>query len=188
MHGPEIPGGEGHKGEFESRVALGTALLAVALAFASVGGNDAAKKMMLAQQQASNQWAYYQAKVIREHLYRVQAEQVELALAERGSGMPPEVRRQAEERLKRYREEAERYGKEKKEIEPEARRLEKARDVAMAQDENFDLAEVVFQIAIVLGSVSILSHSRKVFWGALAFGAAAAALTLNGFFLVVKLH
>jgi len=87
-------------------VALGTAILAVTLAFASVGGNDAAKKMMLAQQQASNQWAYYQAKVIREHLYRVQAEQVELALAERGAAMPPEVRQQAEARLKRYREEA----------------------------------------------------------------------------------
>ena len=53
-------------------------------------------------------WAYYQAKVIGEHLYRVQAEQVDLALAERGAAMRPEARQQAEARLKRYREEAER--------------------------------------------------------------------------------
>ena len=144
--------------------------------------------MMLAQQQASNQWAYYQAKVIREHLYRVQAEQVELALAERVAAMRPEVRQQVEARLQRYREEAERYNKEKKEIEPEAPRLEKERDVAMAKDESFDLAEVVFQIAIVLGSVAILGRSRRIFVASLVFGAAAAAMTLNGFFLLVKLH
>ncbi len=187
MERPEIPV-EHAKGEFESRVALGTAILAVALAFASVGGNDTAKKMMLAQQQASNQWAYYQAKVIREHLYRVQAEQVELALAERGASMKPEARQQAEARLRKYREEAERYNKEKKEIEPEARRLEMERDVAMAKDENFDLAEVAFQIAIVLGSVAILSRSRRIFIASLTFGAVAAALTVNGFTLIVTLH
>ena len=53
---------------FSRRVALTTAVYAVVLAIASLGGNNAMKEMLLAQQQASDQWAYYQAKVIREHL------------------------------------------------------------------------------------------------------------------------
>ena len=57
---------------FTKRVALTTAIFAVVLAIASLGGNNAMKEMLLAQQQASDQWAFYQAKVIREHQYRAQ--------------------------------------------------------------------------------------------------------------------
>ena len=57
---------------FERRVGLTTAIFAVVLAIASLGGNNAMKEMLLAQQQASDQWAFYQAKVIREHQYRGQ--------------------------------------------------------------------------------------------------------------------
>ncbi len=52
---------------FTRRVALTTAIFAVILAISSLGGNHAMKEMILAQQQASNQWAYYQAKAGREH-------------------------------------------------------------------------------------------------------------------------
>ena len=44
------------------------ALYAVMLAITSLGGNNAEKEMMLAQQQASNEWAFYQAKASRELL------------------------------------------------------------------------------------------------------------------------
>ena len=55
---------------FSRRVALTTAVYAVMLAIASLGGNNSMKDMLLAQQQSSDQWAFYQAKVIRAHLYR----------------------------------------------------------------------------------------------------------------------
>ena len=58
--------------KFTKRVALTTAIFAVLLAITSLGGNNAMKEMLLAQQQASDQWAFYQAKVVREHLYRIQ--------------------------------------------------------------------------------------------------------------------
>ena len=64
------------------RVALVTAIYAVALAIASLGGNNAMKEMLLAQQQSSDQWAFYQAKVIREHQYRGQRLLLEAQLAE----------------------------------------------------------------------------------------------------------
>ncbi len=57
---------------FGRKIALITALYAMVLAIASLGGNHAMKEMLLAQEQASDQWAYYQAKSIREHLYKSQ--------------------------------------------------------------------------------------------------------------------
>src|SRR5208337_4682393 len=58
--------------KFTRGVALVTAVFAVALAITSLGGNHTMKEMLLAQQQASDQWAFYQAKSIREHLYKSQ--------------------------------------------------------------------------------------------------------------------
>jgi hypothetical protein len=48
------------------------------------------KEMLLAQQQASNQWSYYQAKVIREHLYRSQRMILEKSLLARAGSRKPE--------------------------------------------------------------------------------------------------
>ncbi|HXG15006.1 MAG TPA: DUF4337 family protein, partial [Calidithermus sp.] len=81
----ELPGPdelEERRGKrFTRRVALTTAVYAVVLAIASLGGNNAMKEMLLAQQEATNQWAYYQAKVVREHLNRAHKLQVEALLA-----------------------------------------------------------------------------------------------------------
>jgi hypothetical protein len=65
---------------FSRRVALVTAIYAVVLAIAALGGNHAMKEMLLAQQQSSDQWAFYQAKVIREHQYRGQKLRLEADL------------------------------------------------------------------------------------------------------------
>ena len=43
---------------FSRRVALTTAIYAVMLAIASLGGSNAMKQLLLAQQQASDQWAF----------------------------------------------------------------------------------------------------------------------------------
>ena len=82
---------------FTKRVALTTALYAVVLAIASLGGTNAMKHMLMAQQQASDQWAFYQAKVIREHQYRIQKLRLEADLAERGGTMKPAARQKFEE-------------------------------------------------------------------------------------------
>jgi hypothetical protein len=70
---------------FTKRVALTTAIFAVILAITSLGGNNAMKEMILAQQQASDMWAFYQAKVVREHLYRIQKLWAEAQLLEKSS-------------------------------------------------------------------------------------------------------
>jgi len=184
---PEPEELEEKKGKpFTKRVALTTAIFAVALAISSLGGSNAMKEMLLAQQQASDQWAFYQAKVIREHLYRQQKQRLELDLLEK-EALKPEVRKRYEALLQETAKEANRYGLEKKGIKKEAEKLEHERDVNRSKDPYFDYAEVLLQIAIVMASIAILAHSRSIFYFALVSAALGALLSLNGFLLLVHL-
>ena len=168
---------------FTRRVAITTAIYAVMLAIAALGGNNAMKDMLLAQQQASDQWAFYQAKVIREHEYRIQQKRLEVELAERGAGMAPEVRQQYEALLAEYSAETKRYNTEKKDIEKDAKKLEHERDVSRQRDPYFDFAEVLLQIAIVMSSVSILSSSRLMYGLSLLLALGGTFLMINGYSL-----
>ena len=171
---------------FSRRVALVTAVYAVGLAIASLGGNNAMKEMLLAQQQSSDQWAFYQAKVIREHQYRAQKMRLEVELAERGPAMKPEMRQRHEELLKKFAEEEKRYNAEKKDIEKDAKKLEHERDRNREKDPYFDYAEVLLQIAIVMASVSILAISRPMFVFSLVLAMGGALLTVNGYTLFFR--
>jgi hypothetical protein len=165
---------------FGRRAALTTAIYAVALSIASLGGNNTVKEMLLAQQQSSDQWAFYQAKVIREHQYRAQKMLLETQLAE-PSSLKGAERAKVEALTTKFAEEEKRYNAEKKDIEKDAKKLELARDVRRERHPYFEFGEVLLQIAIVSASVSILSTSRPMFWFSLVLAALGAALTLNGF-------
>ena len=173
--------------KFTKRVALATAIFAVILAITSLGGKKAMKEMLLAQQQASDQWAFYQAKVIREHLYRSQKLGLEIDLIERGRGMKQEVKERIEAMLKKMTDEETRYNAEKKEIEKEAKKLEHERDVYRAKDPYFEYGEVLLQIAIVMASVSILSGSRPVLYFALTGAMLGTFFSINGFFMILRI-
>jgi hypothetical protein len=173
--------------QFGRRVALVTAVFAVILSISSLGGNNATKEMLLAQQKSSNQWAFYQAKVIREHLYRAQKLRLEVDLLERGGAVRPEVREKLEALARKWDEEEKRYSVEKKDIEKDAAKHEAVRDLNATRDPYFDLAEVFLQIAIVMSSVSILSRSRPVFYLSLVLAVIGTTLTLNGYTLFFHL-
>jgi hypothetical protein len=172
---------------FTRRTALVTALYAVCLAIVSLGGNNAGKEMSLAQQQASDQWAFYQAKAMREQLYHIERLRLEDDLAERADGLAPAVRARKDAFLAKVGTEEKRYETEKKEIEEKARELEHERDKNAAKDPYFDFGEVLLQIAIVLASMSILTHARPIFHASLVAALAGLGLGLNGFLLLVRL-
>jgi len=172
---------------FPRRVALTTAVFAMCLAFAALGGHRATKEMLLAQQQASDQWAFYQAKGIREHQDRVQRQRLEADLAEHGPAMTPQGRETFKGLLVQLREEEQRYHAEKQEIEHEAKTLEQERDISRAKDPYFEYAEVLLQIAIVMASIAIVSSSRPVFVFSLVLAVLGGLLTLNGYRVVMKI-
>src|SRR5437016_7361274 len=130
---------------FTKRVALTTALYAVVLAIASLGGTNAMKHMLMAQQQASDQWSFYQAKVIREHQYRIQKLRLEADLAERGRTMKPEARQKFEELQAKLADEEKRNNTEKEEIDAAAKTPEHDGDRSRTKDPYFDYAVVLLQ-------------------------------------------
>jgi hypothetical protein len=186
----ELPNPEELEGRrdkaFTRRVALVTAVYAVVLALASLGGSNAMKAMLLAQQEASNQWSYYQAKVVREHLNRGNKLILEMQLAE-PSTLRGAEREKSEGLARRFAEEEKRMNADKKEIEPKAKAAEAERDLNQAKDPYFDYAEVLLQIAIVCASVAILAASRPMFWFSSALAVIGTLCTLNGFLLLVRL-
>ncbi len=170
---------------FSRRVALVTALYAVLLAITALGGNKASKEMILSQQQASDQWSFYQAKSIREQLYKTQSMMAGAMLAEKNLNRDASANyEKLEAGLKA---EAARYNEEKKEIEKEARALEKERDMYRAKDPYFDFGEALLQIAIVLASISILAASAPVFIGSLIAAGLGTFLMLNGYFMFISI-
>ncbi|HXW69284.1 MAG TPA: DUF4337 domain-containing protein [Dissulfurispiraceae bacterium] len=185
---PDVKELEEEKGKrFTKYVALVTAIFAVLLAITSLGGNNAAKEMLLTQQQSADQWAFYQSKAMREHLYRSQKMRLEADLFDRPATMKPAAQKKYEALLNSFREAEVRENAEKKKIEADAKRLEEERDRNMSKDPYFDHAEVLLQIAIVMASISILASSRQVFAFAIVCATAGTILMLNGYLLIFRI-
>ncbi len=187
--------------KLRSRAALIIAFMAMLLAITSLGGGNAAEDIMNYNIQASNTWSFYQAKTIRQTSNKLVAEMLEADLQMAQTSMSPEARQKLQSRIDEYRKTVERYesepdpadpnnplkGEGRKQLSALARDLEAKRNRAMEQDPNFDFAEALFQIAIVLASVAILALSRKILYLSLVVGALASVLMLNGYFLFFKL-
>jgi hypothetical protein len=174
---------------FRQRAALTIAGLAMLLAIGSVGGGNATKNMLNANIQASDTFAFYQAKTIRQTTLRAAREQLEVLRPT----LPPAQQAAAGALIESYRQTEARYesdpstGEGKTELLAKATQWVQQRDLAQKQDPNFDYAQALFQIAIVLGSVSIVAASGRVLALALGLGTIATALMLNGFLLLVDL-
>jgi ABC-type multidrug transport system fused ATPase/permease subunit len=168
---------EQSENKFNKRIALVTAIYVVILAITSLGGSNAAKEMMLAQQEASNHWSHYQAKAIREHLYKSQSFLLKGLTNGKATG-------EALKSIQFLEEESARMGADKKEIEPKAKEAEETRDLNMKKDPYFDYAEVLLQIAVVLSSIAILSQAHIMFWMSLVTAIMGSVLSLNGYLLL----
>ena len=186
---------------FRSRVALLIAFMAMLLAITSLGGGNAAEDIFNNNIHASDTWNFYQAKNIRQTAFRLAADELESELAVGGASLSAEARASLEQKIKVYRDTVARYesepdkddptnpikGEGKKELTARAKHFESERDRAQEQDPNFDFAEALFQIAIVLASVAILANSRMIVTIAIVAGALAAVLMINGYFLLFPL-
>jgi len=164
--------------------------LGMLLAIASLSGEDAMKETVNANILASDTYAFYQARNIRQTSYQLAAETLEALLASRAD-LPPEARQPIMERIAEYQATVKRYesdpatGTGKRELLSKARDYEERRDHAQRKDLSFDYSRALFQIAIVLGSVSIVAASRPLLWLCGAIALVAMLLGANGFLLLV---
>jgi hypothetical protein len=156
-----------------SAVALSTAILATLAAICALlsGGNET--EALLHQEQASNKWAYYQAKGIKS--YAVQGEITTYTVA--GKPVPPELPEQAAK-----------YKEEQKEIFDAATDLETEKDFEMHSHHIYAPAITLFQVAIAIGAISVLTKRRRYFAFSLAFGIAGLACFLTGVWVQFVSH
>lgn len=173
-------------------VAVYIAILAVALAITGMGASNAMKDMLSNNIEASNLWAFFQAKTIRKTTIDATADEFALILAANPS-MPDAAKKQVEDMIKRYKATSERYESEpetkegRKELVARAKEKEQARDTAQRKDPYFDFAEALIQIAIVLASVSLITRTSLLLIVSFAMSGAGLFLSLNGFLLFAKL-
>lgn len=122
------------------------------------------------QAEASDQWAYYQAKGIKQSILEQERDRLNAL------GTPePKTLVALTDRIARYE-------KEKKDITAEAKKLEAKRDEARAAathaadaGREMGLATTIFQIAIALGGICLVVKKRWLWYCSMTAGAGAAA-------------
>jgi Domain of unknown function (DUF4337) len=178
---------------FRRITAIYVGVTAMLLAIATLGGAEATKDMLNSNIHASDTYAFYQAKNIRQTLYQTSAAELEL-LAAGAASLSETDKTKAAELIKRYRDNVARYESEpdtkegKKELMARAKEWDAKRDHAAAKIPNFEYAEAAFQIGIVLGSVAIVAASPALLGLSGVISVFGVLLTLNGFLLLVPLH
>ena len=177
---------------FRRRAAIAIGVTAMLLAISGLGGGNATKEMLNANIQASDTYAFYQAKNIRQTSNQLAADELDALLLAQ-PGISADARAQIAARIDQYKATAARYesepstGEGKQELLVKAQAFDQRRDRAARQDPNFDFAQAFFQISIVLGSVSIVAASRPLLLLGLGLGGVATLLMLNGFLLLFEL-
>ena len=136
-------------------VSLTMAVLAVFVAVVSLLGHRAHTEEVVLQAKSSDQWAYYQAKNIREHEDELFGD-LSAVVASSDAAAMAKFREKAGQ-------EAERYKHDKEEIQAEARKLEQEVATERNRADLFDLAEVFLEIGLVVTSITLLS-GRRIFW------------------------
>lgn len=166
--------------------------LAVVLAIAAMGGDNAAKTATAKNIAAANTWSFFQAKNLRRQILRTQTENLELTLATSPQLDDPSKAahtakiaeyRAVEARLTSDPESGEGLD----ELFAKGKLLEVERDRAMAQDPYFDYGQALLQIAIVLASIAIITGGNVLLGLSGALGALGVLLTANGFTLLVAI-
>lgn len=167
-------------------------ILAVVLALCAMGGDNADQDAMLANVEASNTWAFFQAKNARRQMLRLQVDDFEAVLA--GSpAMPDSARQMISTKIAAYRAKDKELTSEPEkgegldELFVKGKALEKVRDEALQRGPYFDYGQALLQIAIVLASIAIISGGNALLFVSFAIGGLGVLATFGGYTLAFPL-
>lgn len=158
---------------FDKRVAVTIAVLAIVEALTSSISDNAANDSLLAQSRASNNWAYYQAKSMKENLYQVEGD-VLRALSRNATDAAAKANT-----LRSFDQQTARYKEEKEEIKLRAETEEKSVIAARRVNDRCDVGSIFLQVGIVLASIGILTRWKYFWYGALGLGILGAGATAS---------
>jgi hypothetical protein len=168
-----------------NHLALTTVIFAVCATLSTFKGGGYSTKSVISQEQASDQWNFYQAKNIRESLYIIQKENLELKINTLDKQDTDKALQKYKQALLESEKNIDKYEQQKKEIEQTARSFEIKRDDAQKHGQPFGIAVIFLQIAILLSSISGLFKKKSLWYTALPIGLAGILYFIDGFFLFI---
>jgi len=178
------------EGYRNKRIAILIAVLAALLALAEMGGDNAKQDALNANIDASNLWAFFQAKTIRQTVLRTAAEMVELDTP----GLPADRADAFKKRLDGWKATVARYdsepdtGEGRKELMARAKTAEERRDRALAADHVFEIGSGALQLGIVLASAAVITSVLWLAYSAIGLGVIGAAAVILGYTAPTLIH
>jgi hypothetical protein len=169
------------------KIALLIAVIALCLALSETLGKGAQTDAISKNVEASNLWAFFQAKSIR----HTAADQSRLSLGTVGDDT---AKAAAQKQIDDWKKTAERYrsdpksGEGQDQLSERAKHAEEERDLAEAKYHHFELASAAFQIGIVLASATIITGMVVLAWISGLLALAGIAITALGIFMPHLLH
>jgi hypothetical protein len=161
--------------QIKDKAGLVIVVMALFLAANTYIANNFSSQAQTNLLKASNTYGFYQSKSIKQTLAEGQLEEAK-------KGTDKERIAKLEAKIARYESEPE-TGEGKKELLEKARAQEAAREEARAHGPWLTFSGMLFQLAIVLLSASILAVNNKMYKASLGVGALAALLMAQGYWL-----
>ncbi|HWZ39697.1 MAG TPA: DUF4337 domain-containing protein [Bradyrhizobium sp.] len=173
------------------KIALLIAVIALCLALSETLGKGAQTESIAKNVEASNLWAFFQAKTIRRTVVQTAAEQTKLGI---GAATDDATKAAVQKQIDEWQKTAARYRSEpsthegSEELAERAKHAEEERNVATEKYHHFELASAAFQISIVLASATIITGMIWLAWVSGLLTLAGIAITVLGIFDASLLH
>jgi hypothetical protein len=146
-------------------VALTAAFLAVLAAITSLIAEHHADEAMILQIRCSDQWNFYQAKGIKANLLNTKAEIL--------SALGKTVDEKDKSKL-------EKYEKDQADIKNKADELQRESEKHLSHHAVLARGVTMFQVAIAVGAIAVLTKRRRFWFGSLTFGVVGVAFLVQG--------
>lgn len=178
-----------HASGENKKIALLIAVIALCLALSETLGKGAQTETIARNVEASNLWAFFQAKSIRRTTVLTAAEQAKLTLPSDAA-----ARAAAQKQIDEWQRTAARYrsepetGEGTEQLAERAKHAEEERELATAKYHHFELASAAFQIGIVLASATIITGMIALAWISGLLTLAGVVIALFGVFAPHVLH
>lgn len=164
-------------------LALTTVIFAVCATLSTFKGGSFSTRSVISQAQASDQWAFYQAKAIKGDVYQAQRDALQTTLDALPADTPQARRDVYRKKIAEYEHKIGKYTQEKTQIMQTARSLEAQRDTAQRHGGPFGVAVIFLQVAILVSSIAGLFKQRNIWYVALPVGLIGIVYFADGFFL-----
>jgi hypothetical protein len=189
------------------KIALLIAVIALFLAFSETLGKSAQTAALSYNVEASNLWAFYQAKTIRQTTLQASTELLKLELTKIDGASNDAIRKAMTERIDAWAKQTARYesepmdrpaakevnldppyGEGRRELSALALAAQAKRDTALERYHHYEVASAVYQIGIVLASAAVITGMLALAYVAAGLGVVGLIFTAIGFLAPHAVH